>query len=428
MTELTRLLVANRGEIAVRIARAARRLGVTTVGVAPEDDRSSPHLDRVDVVATLPGRGTAAYLDVDAVVSAAVDHGCDALHPGYGFLAEAAELAARCADAGVRFVGPSAESLAVLGDKAAARRLAVECKVPVLPGTVGPTSLDEARAFMAELGSDAALMVKAIAGGGGRGMRPVHDAGELADAYERCRSEAEAAFGSGDLYVERLVRRARHLEVQVVGDGTRVIQLGERECSLQRRNQKVIELSPAVDLPPATRDGLFDASLAMARRLGYRSLGTFEFLVDADDPSSFAFIEANARLQVEHTVTEAVTGLDLVQIQLQLAAGAELAELGLTDDRLPTPNGRAVEVRVNTESMDAEGTVRPTGGTITLFEVPSGPGIRVDTAARAGMTTHPGFDSLLAKVICHTPSSVAADAYALAADAGHRDLLVGVGQ
>lgn len=414
MTEISRLMIANRGEVAIRVHRAAKALGIATVAVAPEDDQDSLHVERADASVTLPGRGAAAYLDVAAIVGAAVAEGCDAVHPGYGFLSENAELAEQCGAAGVTFVGPSPESLALLGDKAAARTLAEQCGVPVIEGTSGVTSLDEAAAFMNSLGSGAAVMVKALAGGGGRGMRAVADPADLADAYERCGSEAESAFGNGDLYVERLLKRARHIEVQVLGDGTSVVQLGERECSLQRRNQKVIELSPAIDLPAATREGLFAASLIMAERIGYLSLGTFEFLVDADDPSYFAFIEANARLQVEHTVTEAVTGLDLVRLQLRVAGGTSLADLGLDQGSVPLPTGRAVQVRINTETMDADGGLRPTGGTVDLFEAPSGPGIRTDTAARAGITTHAGFDSLFAKVICHTSSDDANEAYALA--------------
>ncbi|MGE3359478.1 MAG: biotin carboxylase N-terminal domain-containing protein, partial [Acidimicrobiia bacterium] len=399
-----RVLVANRGEIAIRVFRTAQALGMGTVAVAPEDDAGALHLRRADQTVTLPGRGAAAYLDAAAVVAACGQAGADALHPGYGFLSERAALAEACAAAGVRFVGPDPATLARLGDKAAARALARSCGVAVVPGTEGTVDVRGAAAFLASLGEGGAIMLKAAAGGGGRGMRAVTDPAALADAFERCRSEAAAAFGDGALYAEQLVRRARHIEVQVIGDGTgAALSLGERECSLQRRNQKVVELAPALPLPAATLAGLHDAAVTMARAISYRSLGTFEFLVDADDPTWFAFIEANARLQVEHTVTEEVTGLDLVALQLELAGGATLAELGLDGAAaVPAPRGRAVQLRINSETMAADGSVKPGGGTVVGFEAPTGPGLRVDTAVAAGVSVHPGFDSLLAKVICHT--------------------------
>jgi len=411
------VLVANRGEIAVRIIRAARSLGLATVAVAPDDDGASLHLRRADDTRVLPGRGAAAYLDPAAVVAAALDAGADAVHPGYGFLSERAELAVACSEAGLTFVGPTPDTVARLGDKAAARALAEACGVPVLAGT-GAVTADEAAAFLASLGPGGAVMLKAVAGGGGRGMRLVTDPAELADAWERCRSEAQAAFGDGAVYAEELVRRARHVEVQVLGDGTgAVVALGDRECSLQRRHQKLVELAPA-DLPPATAAALADAALAMARALDYRSLGTFEFLVDADAPGGdkgpgrFAFIEANARLQVEHTVTEAVTGLDLVALQLRVAGGATLGDLGLDPAAPPPPaRGCAVQLRINTETMAADGTVKPTGGIIAAFDAPGGPGVRVDTAAASGLALHPGFDSLLAKIVCHTAEPWPAEAY-----------------
>ncbi len=415
---IERLLVANRGEIAIRVSRAAHTLGISTAAVAPADDAASLHLRRADVAHTLPGRGAAAYLDVAAVIEAAKVTNSDAVHPGYGFLSERADLAQACEDAGLTFVGPDPATLARLGDKAAARQLAQACGVSVVPGTAGPVTVDEAATFLASLGPNAAVMIKAVAGGGGRGMRAVTDPADVADAYERCRSEATAAFGDGAVYVEQLVRRARHVEVQVLGDGRGgVIALGDRECSLQRRHQKLVELAPASDLPAATRAALAAAAVAMAGQLSYRSLGTFEFLVDADDPTWFAFIEANARLQVEHTVTEEVTGLDLVGLQLRVAGGATLDDLGLEPADPPAARGRAIQLRINTETMAADGSVKPTGGTLTLFEAPNGPGIRVDTAARTGTAVHPGFDSLLAKVICHAPGDDLAGLYRVAARA-----------
>ena len=432
-----RLLIANRGEIAVRIVRAAVELGIETVAIFSEDDARSLHVARADESRALRGSGPRAYLDAGQIVRVANDAGCDAVHPGYGFLAESADFARRCAAAGVTFVGPRPETLELLGDKSEARALAERCGVPVLPGTRGAATLEDARRFFRALAAGDAMVIKAIAGGGGRGMRVVATLAALDAAYQRCRSEALAAFGNGDVYVERLMPRARHVEVQIVGDGSgAVASLGDRDCSVQRRHQKLLELAPAPSLPARLRDRLTDAALRLAREVRFASLGTFEFLVDASAAADasrdaaatrdaaghlggdaaagggapFAFIEANPRLQVEHTVTEAVTGLDLVQIQLRLAGGATLAALGLTQPEIPEPRGIALQARVNTETIDAAGTVRPSSGVITAFDPPTGPGIRVDTCAYAGWATSPRFDSLLAKVIAHTSSAELADA------------------
>lgn len=404
---VTTLLVANRGEIAIRVMRAADELGIQTVAVHSEDDVTSLHTRVADRAVPLKGRGAAAYLDIEQVVAAAVEHGCDSVHPGYGFLAENADFARACEAAGLTFVGPTPEQLALFGDKVAARALAEELGVPLVPATSGATSLADAEAFLAQHGS---MMIKAVAGGGGRGMRPVRQGDDVAAAYERCQSEAVAAFGIGDVYVERLIEAARHIEVQILADGTDVAHLGERECTLQRQNQKIVEVAPSPTLGQATRDVLTDAATKMAAHAGYRSLGTWEFLVDADDPSVVAFIEANARLQVEHTVTEEVTGIDLVQSQLRVASGASLTDLGLTQDEIPAPRGHAIQCRVNTETMTSEGTARPTGGTLTAFEAPSGPGVRTDTYGYVGYATSPSFDSLLAKVIGHSASKSYGDA------------------
>ncbi len=403
-----KLLVANRGEIATRICRAAAELGIKTVAVHPGDDAESLHTRTADEACLLPGRGVAAYLDGAAILAAARAHGATAIHPGYGFLSENAGFAARCAEAGVIFVGPSPEALARFGDKHAARKLATSLGVPVLPGTAAPTTLAEAQDFLAMLGPSGAVMVKAVAGGGGRGMRPVHAASALPEAFARCRSEAESGFGNGDLFVERLVRRARHIEVQVIGDGRCVSHLWERDCSLQRRRQKIVELAPAPNLAAALRQRLLDAALRLADAVKYQSLGTIEFLVDAET-DDFFFIEANPRLQVEHTVTEEVTGLDLVELQLQIAGGASLQSLGLTQDRVPSPRGMAVQVRINTETVAADGTVKPGGGTLTTFAPPSGRGVRVDTCGYVGYRTNPAFDPLLAKLIVHTGSGELGD-------------------
>jgi acetyl/propionyl-CoA carboxylase alpha subunit/acetyl-CoA carboxylase carboxyltransferase component len=412
--DVTKVLIANRGEVAVRVARAAADLGMRTVAVYSEDDAASRHVVAADEARALSGSGPAAYLDAAALVAAAREAGCDAVHPGYGFLSESADFARRCEEAGLRFVGPTAESLALFGDKGRARALAREHGVPLLEGTEGPTSLEEARAFMASLGEGGSVMVKACAGGGGRGIRAVHHPDGLEEAFARCASEARAAFGQGELYVERLLPRARHLEVQIIGDGTgAVAHLGERECTLQRRHQKLVEVAPAPHLPQPVRERITEAAVRMAVAARYRSLGTFEFLMDVDsspeDPV-IAFMEANARLQVEHTVTEEVTGLDLVQAQLRVAAGATLADLGLSEGAGPAPVGHAVQVRVHAETMDASGQVRPVGGVLRAFDPPSGPGVRVDTHGYTGYPWNAAFDPLLAKVIAHARTARFEDA------------------
>jgi len=407
---LSSLLIANRGEIAIRIARAAAGLGLRTVMVNTPDDAASKHTRAGDEAVSLPGRGVAGYLDIEAVVAAAVEAGCDAVHPGYGFLAENPALAEACVAAGLTFVGPPAEALALFGDKGRARAMAAEAGVPVLAGFDEAIEIEAARDFLDLLGPGGAVMVKAMAGGGGRGTRAVHSPEELEEAWDRCRSEALGAFGNGDLYVEQLVVNARHLEVQVVADHTgTVTHLGERECSAQRRHQKVIEVAPAIDLDPTVRLALHDHAIRLAAHAGYASLGTFEFLLDADrstDASALAFIEANARLQVEHTVTEQVTGVDLVQTQLLLAGGATLAEVGLDPDPADAvpPRGCAIQARVNMETMSPDGTVKPAGGVLAAYEPPGGPGVRVDGYGYSGYQSNPAFDSLLAKVIVHDPA------------------------
>jgi len=394
-----KLLIANRGEIAVRIVRTAAEMGIATVAIYSQDDAASLHTRTADEAVELKGTGPSAYLDVAQVVAAAVDAGCDAVHPGYGFLSENAAFARACVAAGLIFVGPTPETLELFGDKGRARALAEQCAVPVLPGTVGATTLEEARAFFATLGPGAALMVKAVSGGGGRGMRPVASLLDLDSAFERCSSEALAAFGNGDLYVERFLPRARHIEVQIVGDGATVSHLWDRECSLQRQRQKVVEIAPADMLPMELRERLFAAAMSLGRAAAYASLGTIEFLVEGGD---FVFIEGNARLQVEHTVTEEVIGLDLVRLQLQIAAGRTLVDLNLTQGGVPAPRGHAVQARINLETMAADGSAKPAGGVLSAFEPPSGPGVRVDGFGYAGYRTSARFDSLLAKLIVHT--------------------------
>lgn len=408
---MQRLLIANRGEIAIRIARAAAGLGIETVAVYAEDDARCLHVARADAAAPLRGAGAGAYLDAEQLVAAALANRCDAVHPGYGFLSENAAFAHRCVAAGLAFVGPRPELLALFGDKLQARALARRCEVPLLPGTEDDTSLAQVRDFLAALGDGAAVMIKAVAGGGGRGMRAVTRLDELEAAYARCRSEAQAAFGNGALYVERLIPRARHIEIQIVGDGNSVSQLGERECTLQRRQQKLVEMAPSPTLAAPLRERIADCALRMATAVRYEGLGTFEFLLDADS-DEFVFIEANPRLQVEHTVTEAVFGVDLVAAQLQLASGRSLAELGLDQRLLPLPKGFAVQLRVNMETMTPDGAALPGGGALAVFEPPAGPGVRVDTFGYAGYAVSPAFDSLLAKVIVHARSHAAALALA----------------
>jgi acetyl/propionyl-CoA carboxylase alpha subunit/acetyl-CoA carboxylase carboxyltransferase component len=416
---VTRLLIANRGEIAIRIARSAAELGIATVAVHSADDAQSLHVRAADEARALSGQGAAAYLDAAQVVAVAREAGCDAIHPGYGFISENAGFARLCAAAGIAFVGPQPEVLDLFGDKAQARRFAAEHGVDIVAGTDGPTTLAQAQAFLADLGPGGAIMVKALAGGGGRGMRPVTEAALLPAAFERCRAEALSAFGNGDVYVERLFVHPRHVEVQVLGDGTgAVAHLWERECSIQRERQKIVEIAPAPFLRPAVRDRLLAAAVKLASAAKYRGAGTFEFLVDAaveGDGAAIAFIEANARLQVEHTVTEEVTGVDLVAAQLGIAGGATLAGLGLTQAEIPAPRGMALQARVNLETMQPDGSVKGAGGVLSAYDPPSGLGVRVDGYGYAGYRTNPRFDSLLAKVIVHARTG---DFSALAAKAG----------
>ncbi|WP_407495363.1 carboxyl transferase domain-containing protein [Pseudooceanicola sp. MF1-13] len=395
---MVKLLIANRGEIAVRIARTAAEMGIETLAIAPQDDMGSLHVRRADDVALLPGRGARAYLDHDAVVQAGVDAGCDLVHPGYGFLSENSEFAAAVSQAGMTFVGPTPESLALLGDKLRARALAEELGVPVIRGSAA-VGAKEAREFFDSLPKGAAMVLKAVAGGGGRGMRVVRDASDVAEAHARCTSEAAAAFGNGAIYAERFITRARHIEVQVLGDGQGgVITLGDRDCTLQRRHQKVIEIAPAPGLSSDLRAALADHARRMAETTQYRGLGTFEFLLDVDAEEAF-FIEANPRIQVEHTVTEEIFGLDLVAAQLRIAEGARLTDLALS----PAARGAAVQARVCLETVTADGTVQPSGGVIRAYDPPAGPGVRVDGFGIAGYRAGTAYDSLIAKVIASGP-------------------------
>lgn len=408
---IEKLLIANRGEIAIRITRAASELGIETVAVCPADDIRSLHTQAADRVYTLGGNGAAAYLDAEAVIAAAKTEGCQAIHPGYGFLSENVTFAKRCTEEGIIFIGPSPEQLSLFGNKVEARAHARRLGVPLLPGTSNAATLEEAASFMKNLGPDGAVMIKAVAGGGGRGMRPVHNLSSLEEAYRRCQSEALASFGNGDLFVEKLIARPRHIEIQIVGDGRQVIHLSERDCTMQRRNQKLVEVAPCPTLSAELRNKLTDAALRLARDVQYRSLGTFEFLIDesAKDDPSYAFMEVNPRLQVEHTITEEVTGVDLVKTQIEIAAGKTLADLGLTQQGT-APRGYAIQLRINMETMDKNGGVIPDAGVLTTYEVPSGKDIRVDGYGYSGYAVNPAFDSLLAKLIVHSSSSRYEDA------------------
>jgi len=413
--KLHRILIANRGEIAIRVARAAADLGIQAVTMYSEDDAKSLHVLSGDQPYALKGSGAAAYLDKQQIISLALKAGCDAVHPGYGFLSESADFARCCEQANLIFIGPRPETLELFGDKSRTRYLAGECDVPVIPGISGPVTLKEALDFFMSLGHDAAVVIKAVTGGGGRGIRPVYRPDDLEEAYNRCRSEAEAAFGARDVYVEQLIPRARHIEVQVIGDGKQVIHLGERECTLQRRSQKLVEVAPSPSISTKLRAELTGAALRIARHVNYTSLGTFEFLVyrSTDGKPLFAFMETNPRLQVEHTVTEEVTGIDLVRAQIEIAGGKTLSDLGLAHDARH-PRIYALQARINLEHIDESGNVIPSIGRINVYEVPSGPGIRVDGYGYTGYTTNLAFDSLLAKLIIISRSDKYEDAVARA--------------
>lgn len=400
---MQKLLIANRGEIAIRIARSANEAGFQTVGLASQDDEASLHTRRVDEVVNLSERGSAAYLNIDQIVEAAKRSGTQFVHPGYGFLSENAEFATAIEKANLTFVGPSPKTLELFGDKTQALHLAASCEVPTLSENSAPISLTKAKTAFKSLPAGQSLILKAVAGGGGRGVRVVHDIKDLTEAFKRSQSEAKAAFGSDAIYCEPFLDQARHVEVQIVGDGTGAVShLWERDCTLQRRYQKILEIAPAPNLSNKMRTALCSAAVKMAKSVKYKGVGTFEFLIDpAND--CFYFMEANARLQVEHTVTEEVLGLDLVAIQLAIANGETLDSLGLEQNNIPNPNGFAIQARINLETLESDGTVRPGGGTLTQFNLPSGPGIRVDAYGYASYRTNPAFDSMIAKLIAHVP-------------------------
>ncbi|MBA59076.1 MAG: carbamoyl-phosphate synthase large subunit, partial [Gammaproteobacteria bacterium] len=398
------ILIANRGEIAIRVSRAVSDLGMRSVAVFSEDDKESLHAVMADDLFELSGIGATPYLDMEQIIGAAKKSGCDAIHPGYGFLSEQYEFAQMCQREGISFIGPRPEHLQLFGDKGAARDAAVNAGVPVLRGINRSVSLAEALEFFDSV--EGGIVVKAVSGGGGRGTRIVSLARDLPEAFSRCQSEAEASFGNGDVYVEEFLDRARHIEIQIVGDRSgNVVSLGERECSAQRRNQKVIEIAPAPGLSDSLRAEMISASVGLAEKQGYENLGTFEFLVtESTTKPEFFFIETNARLQVEHTVTEEVTGIDLVRSQIQIACGSELDELGLDHSSPIEPRGFSIQARVNLENINSDGSVVPCSGILSAYEVPSGPGTRTDGFGYVGYRTSTRFDSLLAKVVVHSPS------------------------
>lgn len=421
-----KILIANRSEIAVRLIRAAHDMDIDSVAIYALDDAQALHVRLAGSAVGLGETGPSAYLNMAKVIAIAQSQGCDAVHPGYGFLSERADFAQACADAGLVFIGPDPAHLQLFGDKARARELALACQVPLMPGLNHAVTLAQVQAFFAAQ-QGAGVMIKAIGGGGGRGMRAVFKAEDLPEAYARCTSEARSAFGVEGVYVERLMRQARHVEIQVLGDGQAVMHLGERECSVQRRFQKLIEIAPCPGLAPLIREQISQAALAMAAHCAYRSLGTFEFLVDTQASDlPWVFIEANPRLQVEHTVTEEVTGLDLVQLQIQVAAGLQFEAMGLDPAHPPLARGHAIQMRICAESMNAQGQSQSSSGTLIRFDMPSGPGLRVDTHGFAGATLSPHYDTLLAKLIVTSKTGSFAQAARRAARALRECHMTGV--
>ena len=388
-----KILIANRGEVALRVIFACRELGIKTVAVYSEADENSLHVRFADEdVCIGPPRSADSYLNVPAVISAAEITGADAIHPGYGFLSESAYLAEVCEACHIRFIGPDPQVIRLMGDKARARRVMRKAGVPILPGSDGPID-NEDRALKLAKDIGYPVIVKATAGGGGRGMRVVPAPAELSHAVKTAQREAEAAFGVGDVYIEKYVESPRHIEFQILGDhyGS-VVHLGERECSIQRRHQKLIEESPSVALSEKLRRKMGGIVIDAAKAVQYTNAGTFEFLMDPD--GRFYFMEANTRLQVEHPVTEMVTGVDIVKEQIRIAAGERLS-FKQSD---VTFTGHSIECRVNAEDPD---TFVPSPGVIHVFSVPGGPGVRVETMAHSECTISPYYDSLIAKIIVH---------------------------
>ena len=395
------LLIANRGEIALRINRAAQELGLRTVAVYSEADAGSLVVQLADQALLIgPAHATKSYLNVDAVLDAARRSGAGAVHPGYGFLSENYSFAERVVQQGLVFVGPTAESIRTMGAKAAARAAAMRAGVPTVPGSEGVVAdADEASRVALQIGYP--VMIKASAGGGGRGIRVVHDEADLRKQMALAQAEAKAAFGNGEVYLERFIRRARHIEVQILGDGQRVVHCFERECSLQRRRQKIWEEAPSPAITPATREALCASAVKLAQAVNYSGAGTLEYLYD-DESREFFFIEMNTRIQVEHPVTEMITGIDLVKEMLRIALGEPLR---LQQAQIQM-RGAAIEVRINAENP-AKGFM-PCPGTVTGLRVPGGPGVRFDGMLFAGCVVPPFYDSLLGKLIVHDEDRAAA--------------------
>jgi acetyl-CoA carboxylase biotin carboxylase subunit len=388
-----KILIANRGEVALRIIIACRELGIHTVAVYSEADENSLHVRFADEdICIGPARASDSYLNVPAVISAAEITGADAIHPGYGFLAESAYLAEVCEACHIKFIGPDPQVIRLMGDKARARRAMKKAGVPVLPGSEGVVENDEKAAKIAkDIGYP--ILIKAAAGGGGKGMRAVQDPSELESAFRTAQREAEAAFGVRDVYIEKLVESPRHIEFQILGDHHgAVVHLGERECSIQRRHQKLVEESPSPALTEKIRRKMGNIAVDAAKAVQYTNAGTLEFLMDKE--GRFYFIEANTRLQVEHAVTEMVTGIDIVKEQIRIAAGERLS----FKQSEVTFTGHSIECRVNAECPE---TFIPSPGVIGAFSVPGGPGVRIDTAAHSEATISPYYDSMIAKIIVH---------------------------
>lgn len=414
-TAFTKILIANRGEIAIRIAQTCADMGIASAAIYAEDDARSLHCAKADQALALTGRGVAAYLDMEQILALAKAEGCDAIHPGYGFLSENPEFSRRCQEQGMVFIGAAADLLAQLGDKAQARNLAASHNVPMVQGVNAVCSLSQVQEFFTSLGDNAAVMIKALAGGGGRGIRAVTEFDQLEVAYGECQKEAQISFGDDQVYVEQLVQQARHIEVQILGDGSGAVSHAwERECSLQRRNQKILEIAPSPSLNEVQRQAIIDSACQFASAIKYRGLGTFEYLVDANNADNFYFMEVNPRVQVEHTISEEITGLDLIKAQIQLAAGSSLLELGL--ELPPSRRGAAAQARLNLESLDAEGNAAAAAGVLTAYQPPSGAGIRVDHYGYQGYQVSPSYDPLIAKVI------VKADNYGASLNKLHRAL------
>ena len=399
---MKKILIANRGEIAIRIARTCNDLGIRTVGIYSEDDSKSLHLSKVDEAYKIDGKGAAAYLNIKEIIAVAKEAKVDAIHPGYGFLSENVKLASSAKRSNIKFIGPNEKALKVFGDKTSAKALASDLSVPITLGTSAKTSLKQAENFFKGLKKNSSILIKAISGGGGRGMRIVSNLEDLKAAFERASSEAEASFDSPDLYVEEYLKDYRHIEFQILGDGTgNVIHLHERECSIQRRHQKLIEIAPSPNLNQDLKNKMIEASLAFGTKVKYEGLATIEFLVNIEK-GDFRFIECNPRIQVEHTVTESITSLDLVKLQIQIASGKTLKQLKLDQDLIKEPKGFAIQSRINMETIGEDGNANPAGGIFESFDLPSGPGVRADSYGYSGYETNPLFDSLIAKVITYS--------------------------